>query len=76
MHDLPNSLYNTVKPLAAIAYTIETNNFVLYSEVPNTGASGIFPVGVVLHNWAVEYNMATFSELSLAVCWQGRLSRG
>ena len=28
--------------------------------------SGIFPVGVVLHNLAVEYNVAVFSELSLA----------
>ena len=27
--------------------------------------SGIFPVGVVLHNRAVEYNVAAFSELSL-----------
>ena len=22
--------------------------------------------------WAVEHNMATFSELSLAVCWEGK----
>ena len=40
------------------------------------GASGIFPVGVVLRNPAVEYNVAAFSELSFAACWQGRLSRG
>ena len=39
----------------------------------NSGASGIFPVGC---NPAVEYNMAVFSELSFAVRWQGRLSRG
>ena len=39
----------------------------------NSGASGIFPVG---RNPAVEHNMAVFSELSFAVCWQGRLSRG
>ena len=27
----------------------------------------MFSVGVVLCNWAVEHNVATFSELSLAV---------
>ena len=27
-------------------------------------------------NHAVEHNVATFSELALAVCWQERLSRG
>ena len=27
-------------------------------------------------NCAVEHNVATFSELALAVCWRGRLSRG
>jgi len=47
--------------------------FVPYSEV--SGASGIFLVGVVLRNQAVEHSMATFSELSLAVHWE-RLSRG
>ena len=36
----------------------------------------VTPVGVVLRNPAVEYNVAAFSELSFAVCWQGRLSRG
>ena len=35
--------------------------------VPNSRASGIFPVGVVrARNPAVEYNMAAFSELSFA----------
>ena len=29
-----------------------------------------------IHNKAVEYNVATFSELSFAVRWQGRLSKG
>ena len=38
--------------------------------------SSIFPVGMVLHNPAVEYNVAAFSELSFAARWQGRLSRG
>ena len=47
-----------------------------YRGVPNLGASGIFLVGVVLRNPAVEYNVAAFSELSFAVRWQGRLSRG
>ena len=63
----------------SITVTIGTQHFVRYSEVrgvPNSGASGIFPVGVVLHNPAVEHNVAAFSELSFAVRWQGRLSRG
>ena len=47
----------------------------LYQGIPNSGASGIL-VGVVLCNPAVEYNIAAFSELSFAVYWQGRLSRG
>ena len=29
-----------------------------------------------MRNRAVEHNVAAFSELSLAVHWQGRLSRG
>ena len=42
---------------------------------------GIFPVGVVLRNQAVEHNVAafsgiSFSGISFAVRWQGRLSRG
>ena len=58
--------------------TIGTQRFVRYSEVSlyNSGASGTFPVGVVLRNLAVEYNVAVFSELSFAVPWQVRLSRG
>ena len=40
--------------------------------VPNSGAFGIYPVGVVLRNPAA--NMAAFSELSFAARWQGRLS--
>ena len=43
-------------------------NFVPYSS----GASSVFLTGMVLCNWAV----AAFSELSFAVHWQGRLSRG
>ena len=37
---------------------------------------GVFLVGVVLHNRAVEHNMAVFSKLYFAVRWQGKLSRG
>ena len=48
----------------------------LYKVVPNSGASDIFPVGVVLCKLAVNHNVTVFSELSLVVCWQGRLSRG
>ena len=40
------------------------------------GASVIFLVGVVLRDLAVEHTMAAFSELSFAVHWQGRISRG
>ena len=41
----------------------------------NSGASGIFLVGVVLHNPAVEYNVAAFSELSLPGKAKQRLVR-
>ena len=67
------------------AYTVEplynghlwgTTFCPLERGVPNSWSSGIFPVGVVLRNPAVEYNVAAFSELSFAARWQGRLSRG
>ena len=48
--------------------------FVPYGEV--SGASGIFLVGMVQRNRAAEHSMATFSELSIAVHWWERLSRG
>jgi len=52
-------------------------HFVPYCEVSLTQRLlGIFLVGVVLCNWAVELNVATFPQLSLAVHWQERLSRG
>ena len=38
----------------------------LWQGVPNSGAFGILPIGVVLSNPAVEYNMAAFSEFSFA----------
>ena len=60
----------------SITATIGTQCFVRYSKVSLTRASGIFPVGMVLRNPAVEYNVAAFSVLSFAVRWQGRLSRG
>ena len=37
--------------------------FVPYSNVFLTQASGIFLLGVLLCNWAVEHNMAMFSKL-------------
>ena len=40
--------------------------FVPLSLTQGEGASGIFLVGVVLCNWAVEHNVATFSESSLS----------
>jgi len=56
---------------------IENKHFVPYSEVSLTqGLLGIFLVGMVLCNGAVELNVATLSELSVTVCWQERLSRG
>ena len=53
-----------------------TDTLGIFSLIANSEASGIFLVGVVLHNRAVEHNVAAFSELSLAICWLGRLSRG
>ena len=44
------------------------NHFILNNEVSLTqGLLGIFLVGMVLCNRAVELNVAMFSELSLAV---------
>ena len=42
------------------------------SPIASSGASSIFLVGVVLHNRAVEHNVAMFSELSLGLHWWGR----
>ena len=54
----------------SLAETIGNKHFVPYSEVSLTpGLLGIFLVGMVLCNRAVELNVATFSELSLAVRW-------
>jgi len=36
----------------------------------------VFLIGMLLRNRTVEHNMATFSELSLAVRWQERPSKG
>ena len=44
--------------------------------VPNSGASGIIPIGVVLCNGAVEHDVAVFLELFLATRWRERLRRG
>ena len=33
----------------------------------------MFPVGMIVNNWAVTHNVAMFSELSFAVRWHGRL---
>ena len=49
--------------------TISNQHFVLSSGVSLTWASDIFPVGMVLRNLAVEYNVAAFLELSPAVRW-------
>ena len=42
----------------SITDTIRKKHFVPYSEVPNSGASGLFPVGMVLRNRAVEHNVS------------------
>ena len=57
----------------SIADTTGEQHFVRYSEVSSTQG---LPVGVVCVILAVEYNEATFSELSFAARWQRRLSRG
>ena len=57
----------------SITDTLGTN---IFSLIANSGASGIFLVGVVLRNQDVEHNVAAFFEISFALCWQGRLSRG
>ena len=59
-----------------IADTVGTNNFVLYSEVSLIQGLLVFSSRYGMRNGAVKHNMATLSELSLGVCWQGRLSRG
>ena len=42
------------------------NHSAPYSKVsPNLEASGIFPVGMVLYNWAVEHSVAAFSSFPL-----------
>jgi len=43
--------------------------------VPDSAVSGEFPVGMVLGNRAVEHNMASFLELSLAVQWREKLNQ-
>ena len=53
-----------------------SNSLRMISSECNTVEPRIFPVGVVLCNLAVEYNVAAFSELPFAAPWQGRLSRG
>ena len=65
------AIYNTVEPLYSGHHW--NQHFVHYSKVSLTPGP---LVGMVLRNWAVECNVAAFSELSLAVHWQGRLSRG
>ena len=68
-------LYIQWKP--SITDTIGTQYFVCYSEVsPTQGLLVYFRYRHGMRNPAVEYNIAAFSELSFAVHWQGRLSRG
>ena len=43
---------------------------------PDFGGSGIFQVGVAMHTHAVERYEGTVPELSLAVRWQERITRG
>ena len=55
---------HTVEPRTPLG----SNILSVIARCPYPGASGIFSVGVVLLNRAVEYNVAVFSELSFAVC--------
>ena len=73
---MTTSQNDTVEP--SLSDTIGNQHFVHYNEVSLTQAfpCSIYPVGVLLCNQAIEHNVAVFSELSFAVRWQGRLSRG
>ena len=48
----------------SIMDTIGTQYFVHYREISPTQGFPVYSVGVVLHNPAVEHNVAAFSELS------------
>ena len=57
----------------SITDTIGTQHFVRESEVSLTqGLPVLFPVGVVLHNLAVEHNVVAFSELFLSCKLAGK----
>ena len=51
-------LHAIVKPLDN-TYHWEPTFSPLQRGIPNSGASGIFPVAMVLRNWTVEHNVAT-----------------
>ena len=51
-------------------------NFVHYSEVSLTWGFWYISGRHGMCNWAVEHNVGVFSELFLAVRWQGMLCRG
>ena len=57
----------------SITDTIGNQHLVPYSKV-SSGASSIFPVGVVLRN-PVKCNTVAFSEPSFAARWQGRKAK-
>ena len=61
------ALGTTVESLSMMD-TIENQQFVEYSGVTSSRHGML--------NWAVEHNVAGFSELYFAVRWQGRMDRG
>ena len=60
---------------SSITDTIGEQHFVPYSEVSLTQGFLVYSGRSGMRNWA-EHNVAAFSELSFAIHWQGRLSRG
>ena len=52
--------------------TIGNPHFTVCSKMSLTQGFQYISSGCGTCNWAVKHNMATFSELSLAVCWQGK----
>ena len=55
---------------------LETNILSIISRCPQRKGFRYISGRSGMRNPAVEYNVAAYSELSFAPCWQGRLSRG
>ena len=57
----------------SIVDTIGNLHFDPYSEVFLTEGFRYISSRCGVCNWAIEHNVAIFSELSFTLCWQGRL---